>query len=122
MAATNQAVDLELTGAAASPPDANTLVKDNIVKGWIYFNGTGTIAINDSYNVASITDLGTGEYTVTWDTDFATTGYCVTGGTHQYHTIFPLTPATGSIKVQTYDSTPNLVDATHIYVNAIGDQ
>ena len=33
------------------------------VKGWIDFNGTGTIAINDSYNVSGIVDNGTGDYT-----------------------------------------------------------
>ena len=30
-------------------------------KAWINFNGTGTIAINDSYNVSTIADEGTGE-------------------------------------------------------------
>jgi hypothetical protein len=33
-------------------------------KAWINFNGTGTPAIRASYNVSSITDNGTGDYTV----------------------------------------------------------
>ena len=40
-------------------------------KGWIVFNGTGTVAIGASYNVTSITDNVTGNYTVTWATDFS---------------------------------------------------
>lgn len=32
-------------------------------KAWINFNGTGTIATRDSFNVSSITDNGTGRYT-----------------------------------------------------------
>ena len=44
---------------------------DSLGKGWINFNGIGTIAIRDSFNVASITDNGAGDYTITWDTDFA---------------------------------------------------
>ena len=41
-------------------------------------NGEGdSIAIQGSYNVSSITDNGTGDYTVTWDTDFADTTYAV---------------------------------------------
>jgi hypothetical protein len=33
-------------------------------KAWVNFNGTGTVAIRSSYNVSSITDNGTGDYTV----------------------------------------------------------
>lgn len=33
-------------------------------KAWVNFNGTGTVAIRGQYNVSSITDLGTGCYTV----------------------------------------------------------
>ena len=33
-------------------------------KAWVNFNGTGTVAIRASYNVSSITDNGTGNYTV----------------------------------------------------------
>jgi hypothetical protein len=35
-----------------------------IAKAWVNFNGTGTVAIRDSFNVSSITDNGTGRYTV----------------------------------------------------------
>lgn len=35
---------------------------------WVNFNGTGTVAIRDSYNVSSITDNGTGQYTVNFAT------------------------------------------------------
>ena len=36
------------------------------VRAWVNFDGTGTVSINDSYNVSSITDHATGEYTVTF--------------------------------------------------------
>jgi hypothetical protein len=35
-------------------------------KAWVNFNGTGTVAIRDSYNVSSITDNGTGLYTASF--------------------------------------------------------
>jgi hypothetical protein len=38
----------------------------DLIKAWITFNGTGTISIIGSYNVASITDNGVGKYTVTF--------------------------------------------------------
>lgn len=45
----------------------------------INFNGTGVIAINRSYNVTSITDNGTGDYTITWDRDFPDAYYSCVG-------------------------------------------
>jgi hypothetical protein len=36
----------------------------NAAKAWVNFNGTGTVAIRGSFNVSSITDNGTGDYTV----------------------------------------------------------
>ena len=35
-------------------------------KAWVNFNGTGTVAIREDFNVSSITDNATGQYTVTF--------------------------------------------------------
>ena len=37
-------------------------------RAWVNFNGTGTVAIRASGNVSSITDNGTGDYTVNFAT------------------------------------------------------
>lgn len=50
-----------------------------LVKGWVNFNGTGTVAINDSYNVSSIVDDGVGLYTIVWDEDFGSADYALSG-------------------------------------------
>jgi len=47
-------------------------------RGWVNFNGTGTIAIRASGNVSSITDGGTGIYTVNWAIPMASAEYAVT--------------------------------------------
>jgi hypothetical protein len=47
-------------------------------KAWVNFNGTGTVAIRAAYNVTSITDNGTGDYTVNFTTAMVDTNYCVT--------------------------------------------
>jgi len=39
-----------------------TLTKQSAAKVWINFNGTGTIATRDSFNVSSISDEGSGLY------------------------------------------------------------
>jgi hypothetical protein len=48
-------------------------------KAWVNFNGTGTIAIRASYNVSSITDNGTGDYTVNFTNALTDANYAVTG-------------------------------------------
>ena len=42
---------------------------------WVNFNGTGTVAIRSSYNVSSITDNGTGDYTINFTTALSDANY-----------------------------------------------
>jgi hypothetical protein len=48
-------------------------------RAWVLFNGTGTPAIAASGNVSSITDNGTGNYTVNFTTAMPDASYAVTG-------------------------------------------
>ena len=48
-----------------------------ISKAWVNFNGSGTVAIRDSYNVSSITDNGTGDYSVVFSTAMTNANYCM---------------------------------------------
>jgi len=53
----------------------------NTAKAWVNFNGTAAAAsmIRDSHNVSSITDNGTGNYTVNFSSAMANTSYSVHG-------------------------------------------
>jgi len=53
---------------------------DNTCKAWINWNGTGTIAIRDSFNVSSITDNGTGDTTISYTTAIDSVNYVGIGG------------------------------------------
>lgn len=44
-------------------------------RAWVNFNGTGTVAIRASGNVTSITDNGTGDYTVNFTTAMPDVNY-----------------------------------------------
>jgi hypothetical protein len=44
-------------------------------RAWVNFNGTGTVATRGSGNVSSITDNGTGDYTVNIDVDMPDANY-----------------------------------------------
>lgn len=56
--------------AEQAPPAA-------LAKAWVNFNGTGTVAIRDSFNVSSITDLGTGRYRINFTTPMPSANYAV---------------------------------------------
>ena len=45
------------------------------LKAWVNFNGTGTVAIRASLNVSSITDNGTGDYTVNFTNAMSDANY-----------------------------------------------
>jgi hypothetical protein len=51
-----------------------------LCRAWVNFNGTGTVAIRASGNVTSITDNGTGDYTVNFTTAMTDANYAVCFG------------------------------------------
>ena len=68
--------------SSAAPVFQNTsgTEKGQLAKSWINFNGSGTIAIRDSFNVSSIADEGTGQYQVNFTNNMATASdYVVVG-------------------------------------------
>ena len=78
-------------------------------RAWVNFNGTGTVAIRASGNVSSITDNGTGDYTVNFttampDVNFATQSLVSTESVNpRFMSLQGTTGAatTSSIRVQT---------------------
>ena len=68
-----------LKDAAGNNSIGMSYVAEGSAKVWINFNGTGTIATRDSFNVTSITDVGTGLYTVTYTNSLGNVNYSTTG-------------------------------------------
>lgn len=62
-------------------------VAQGSAKAWVNFNGTGTVAIRASFNVSSITDNGTGNYTVNFTTAMPDANYSILG-MGQFPTVF----------------------------------
>jgi microcystin-dependent protein len=98
-------------------------------KAWVIYNQNTGPSVVASYNVASVTDSGTGIYTVIWDTDFAGTDYSIvvsTGASGSGNN--PLTAglqsgtrAAGSVGVVTQQLT-STIDLDSNCVCAFGDQ
>ena len=54
------------------------LYKQSAAKAWARFNGAGTAAIGDSFNIASLTDNGTGNYELTVTSSFSSSNVSTT--------------------------------------------
>lgn len=79
---------------------------------WVNFNGIGTIAIRDSGNVSSITDNGTGDYTVNFATSLANGDYSLVGTTQ----LFSSTNSTVGLFLHGTSTTATLKNATQCRV------
>ena len=99
----------------------------NSVKAWVNFNGTGTPAINASYNVSSITDNGVGDYTVNFTTALADANYVASGfaGDALFSVGVTLsswgtyTQTASAFRFKVYYSLNTTVDATNTHVKII---
>jgi hypothetical protein len=108
-----------------------TNVINGSAKAWVNFNGTGTVAIRDSFNVSSITDNSTGNYTVTFtnampDANYSaiisvSSGYTAVSAINRTGQILsnPNIPSTTAVPVQTgvnYYSGSTVEDQTYVFV------
>jgi hypothetical protein len=88
-------------------------------RAWVNFNGTGTVAIRASGNVSSITDNGTGDFTVNFTTAMPDVDYAFTAATNSWSTGDP--GGINNIKLRTNGSsssngTPTLLSTTQCRV------
>jgi len=90
-------------------------------RAWVNFNGTGTPAILASGNVSSITDNGTGDYTVNFTTTMPDANYAVEVSSLASASNAPRhaqynTQATGSVVVYCIDTAGGVADPTSFSV------
>ena len=77
-------------------------------RAWVNFNGTGTVAIRASGNVSSITDNGTGDYTVNFTTAMPNADYNAVFGVRSE-------AATSRVVAEQHDNVTRTTTALRIY-------
>ena len=77
-------------------------VAEGRAKAWVNFDGSGTVAIRDSFNVTSITDNSTGNYTTNFTNAMANDDYAAICGyqasSSQTYVVQIVSQATGSVR------------------------
>ena len=126
---TLKADTIQSTGGGAA-----TLTKQNAAKCWVNFNGTGTAATRDSFNLSSFSDNATGDFTISFSSSFSNNDYAVggttrtpgvvSGGTYQAPADSDSDQATGSLRAYTISltgSSLSVADLSHCYPSLHGD-
>jgi hypothetical protein len=96
---------------------------------WVNFNGTGTVAIRDSQNVASLTDSGAGDYTVNFSNNMSDGNYSAVSqggrgdGSVNSFVIAPIgsSPTVSAFRINTFNSSFSNSDGGFVYLSAHGD-
>jgi len=89
-------------------------------RAWVNFDGTGTVSIRESGNVSSITDNGTGQYTVNFTTAMPDNNYAVfgksniTGGGNRMFTAFISFPSATDLEITCTKANTNAVEDHNI--------
>ena len=96
-------------------------------RAWVNFNGTGTVAIRASGNVTSITDNGTGDYTLNFTTAMTDANYAASGGCGDdgatndrvLNPVFNNTPTVSALRTRTTSSNGTPQDVSRITLQII---
>ncbi len=103
-------------------PGGTALLPQFACRAWVNFNGTGTVAIRASGNVSSITDNGTGDYTVNFTTAMPDANYswCTSGSVDNSFTTTSraetYAPTVNALRVGTFNAAGGTADAAWISV------
>jgi hypothetical protein len=75
-AAANTATNTKISFVEPNRVVTADVAGPGLCKAWVNFKGTGTVAIRNAFNVSSITDRGTGQYTVNFTQAMPDANYC----------------------------------------------
>ena len=99
-----------------------TNLQQGLCKAWYDLDETGTAAIDDNFNCASVTDNGTGAFTIAWTNSMSNTTYASLFGGVSQSDIGTTAVATGSHTILTrqgFDGTS--IDLDPVYSGIFGD-
>ena len=113
---------ISVTGEGNS---TTTNLQQGLAKAWMDLNGSGTIALRDSNNIASVTDNTTGDYTASYTSAMSNANYSalnscgvssvITASVRQ-HTI-----AAGSYRLEMNETGGAAADSTFVHLGIHGD-
>ena len=96
---TTTAGSISVTGEGNS---TTTNLQQGLCKQWVLLQSSGT-SVTDSFNNASVTDNGTGDYTLTRTNNMANATYCAIGSSGDNSTTFNVCSDVGEQTTSVHD-------------------
>ena len=102
---------------------AQTSIQQGLLKCWVEFDGTASgAAARDSFNLTSMTDNSTGNYTVTIANDMASANYLNISGSNALHSVGNNSNKTASVcQFTVHGADHGGADANRVSVGIAGD-
>ena len=96
----------------------NTNLQQGLLKVWIAIDQGGTMATLDSFNIASITDDGTGKSDTNFTTNMSSANYfnSVTAGNSNNRRAHFFSPSTTQLQIEIHSFASGISDADASYV------
>jgi len=118
-----------LKDAAGSNEVAMTYVAGGSAKAWVNFDGTAaSIAARDSFNITSITDNGTGQYTANFSNSMTNDDFVhnitvrlTTGSGAAFGSIREASYSTNAMGIYVFQADTTLADAVYVVSSLHGD-
>ena len=126
----NTLTGVSTAGSIAVTGEGNsttTNLQQGLAKAWVHFDGSGTVAVNDTLNITSLVDNGTGDYTVSIVNDMANANYsspCASssGGAANTDTMVnPYTWAAGSLALRSNSNSGSAADRSEVNITIHGE-
>ena len=110
-----------LTDASSNNSTAMSTINQGTAKAWYQLDGTGTIGMNDSFNMTTTTDHGTGEYTTTFTNAMSNDDYAFLFGGGSQSNIGSNGVTTTTLRLRCRDGGNSALDLDPITCGVNGD-
>ena len=101
---------------------ATTNLQQGLAKVWAKFNGSSfSTSGDDTFNVTSLTDDGTGDYTITIANDFDDANFVQLSTGVEFNTLNDSANTAGTMQFGSFDNSGSRTDTARNFVAGLGD-
>ena len=110
------------TDASSNNSTAMSTVFSGTAKAWVRFNGSSFSSSGDStFNITSLTDDGTGDYTITVANDFSNANFVQVTSGNEYNTFNDSANGAGTMQFGNADNSGSRTDTARCFAVGHGD-
>ena len=111
-----------LTDASSNNSIATSNIFSGTAKAWVKFNGSSFSSSGDStFNITSLTDDGTGDYTITVANDFSNANFVQVTSGNEFNTFNDGANGAGTMQFGNADNSGSRTDTARCFAVGHGD-